>query len=69
MITRRVPYIMWCKDYLHCEEGEHRIKLFASPMEDFVEGIRYMVFLKTLVSVALELLAVGILFIIQKRAK
>ncbi|AEE92441.1 hypothetical protein [Tepidanaerobacter acetatoxydans] len=46
-----------------------RIKLFAPPMEYFVESIKHMVFFKSLVSVVIGLLALGIPFIIQGRTK
>jgi hypothetical protein len=46
-----------------------RIKLFAPSMEYFVESIKHMVFFKTMVSVVVGLLAVGIPFIIQRRTK
>lgn len=48
-----------------CYLPSFRIKLFASPMEYFVESIKHMVFFKSMVSVVVGLLVVGILFIIQ----
>lgn len=46
-----------------------RIKLYAPPMEYFVESVKHMVFFKTLVSAVVGLLAAGISSIIQRRAK
>lgn len=39
-----------------------RIKLFAPPMEYFVEIMKHMVFFKTVVSVAVGLFVTGMLF-------
>jgi len=50
-----------------CYFSSNRIKLDAPPMEYFVESIKHMVFFKTMVSAAAGLLAVVILFIIQRR--
>lgn len=50
-----------------CYLPSFRIKLFAPPMEYFVESIKHMLFLKSLVSAVMGLLVVGILFIIQSR--
>ncbi|WP_352419700.1 hypothetical protein [Proteiniborus sp.] len=55
--------------FVLCYFPSLRIKLFAPPMEYFVESIKHMVFLKSLVSVVVGLLAVGIPFIIQRRTK
>ncbi len=55
--------------FVLCYLPSLRIKLFAPPMEYFVEGIKHMVFFKSLVSVVIGLLAVGILFFSQRRAK
>lgn len=55
--------------FVLCYLPSLRIKLFAPPMEYFVESIKHMVFFKSLVSVVVGLLAVGIPFIIQKRTK
>lgn len=55
--------------FVLCYLPSLRIKLFAPPMEHFVESIKHMVFFKSLVSVVVGLLAVGILFVSQRRAK
>jgi hypothetical protein len=55
--------------FVLCYLPSLRIKLFAPPMEYFVESIKHMVFFKSLVSVVVGLLAVGILFVSQRRAK
>jgi hypothetical protein len=55
--------------FVLCYLPSLRIKLFAPPMEYFVESIKHMVFFKSLVSVVVGLLAVGIPFITQMRAK
>mgnify|MGYP000930762013 FL=1 len=55
--------------FVLCYLPSLRIKLFAPPMEYFVESIKHMVFFKSLVSVVVGLLAVGIPFITQRRAK
>lgn len=55
--------------FVLCYLPSLRIKLFAPPMEYFVESIKHMVFFKSLVSVVIGLLAVGIPFIIQGRTK
>lgn len=46
-----------------------RIKLFAEPMEYFVESIKHMVVFKTFISVLTGLLVGVITFIFRKRAK
>lgn len=51
-----------------CYLPSFRIKLFAPPTEYFVESIKHMVLLKTLVSVCTGLLVSGLLFAIKKRA-
>lgn len=43
-----------------------RIKLFAPPIEYFVESIKHMVLFKTVVSIAVGLLVVGVPCIIKK---
>ena len=55
--------------FVLCYLPSLRIKLFAPPMEYFVESIKHMVFFKSLVSVVVGLLSVGILFFSQRRAK
>jgi len=55
--------------FVLCYLPSFRIKLFASPKEYFVESIKHMVFFKSLVSVVIGLLVVGIPFIIQGRTK
>ena len=55
--------------FVLCYLPSLRIKLFAPPMEYFVESIKHMVFFKSLVSVVVGLLAVGILLVSQRRAK
>lgn len=55
--------------FVLCYLPNLRIKLFAPPMEYFVESIKHMVFFKSLVSVVIGLLAIGIPFIIQSRTK
>lgn len=50
-----------------CYLPNFRIKLFAPPMEYFVESIEHMVFFKSLVSVVAGILTAGILFLIQGR--
>ncbi|MFW5647563.1 MAG: hypothetical protein ACOCG5_00615 [Candidatus Alkaliphilus sp. MAG34] len=57
-----VTYLIFC--YL----PSFRIKLFAPPTEYFVESIKHMVLLKTLVSACTGLLVSGLLFAIKKRA-
>ena len=47
--------------FVLCYLPSLRIKLFAPPMEYFVESIKHMVFLKSIVSVVVGLLVVGIL--------
>jgi hypothetical protein len=55
--------------FVLCYLPNLRIKLFAPPMEYFVESIKHMVFFKSLVSVVVGLLAIGIPFIIQRWAR
>lgn len=55
--------------FMLCYLPSLRIKLFAPPMEYFVESIKHMVFFKSMVSVVVGLLAVGILFFSQRRAE
>lgn len=62
--------VMFIATYLIlCYLPSFRIKLFTPPMEYFVESIKHMVFFKSMVSVVVGLLLVGILFIIQNRTK
>lgn len=46
-----------------------RIKLFAPPMEYFIESIRHMMLFKIVISVTVGLLAAGIPCIISKFAR
>lgn len=46
-----------------------RIKLFAPPLEHFVESIKHMVFFKTVVSVVVGLLVTGLSCIINKHTR
>ncbi|WP_144676237.1 hypothetical protein [Desulfitobacterium sp. LBE] len=46
-----------------------RIKLYAPPMEYFVESVKHMVVFKALVSAVEGLLAAGIGSVMQRRAK
>lgn len=46
-----------------------RIKLFAEPMEYFIESINHMVLFKTLISVLAGLLVGVITFVFQKRVE
>ncbi len=55
--------------FVLCYLPSLRIKLFAPPMEYFVESIKHMVFLKSIVSVVVGLLVVGILFFSQRGAE
>ena len=65
-----ISFVVFIATYLiFCYLPSFRIKLFAPPMEYFVESIKHMVFFKTLVSVVAGLLVAGIPFIIQRRAK
>ena len=72
IVVRLVSFVVaFIATYLIlCYSPGLRIKLFAPPMEYFVESIKHMVFFKTLASAGVGLLgAGGISSGIQRRAK